>query len=262
MLDHGSQHSSEGDSFKHRAYGATHISCPLGMGKLNSPLPARGPVPQVRRSLYDPIHCGACDAWKDGSDEDWKRQHINESIDCRDAYWKGTCEHERLAYATMPDSIHAPGGYIPPTQISQRQYSNPRLQIRETRAYSSNPPVSQSETQSAPAYLIPHSPQYLQEQQHSNQRLSPNAYQTNHPSAWLHSSTHPSQPDQRYAQYPTEIHDNSYTSDASHHSSPAYDSEAQRAPAASVSASQGRGHTTTTRDSSRGRHRRRGTGRG
>ncbi|TGO26509.1 hypothetical protein BPAE_0058g00280 [Botrytis paeoniae] len=160
----------------------------------------------------------------------------------------------------MTESEYSPEGYVSPTQTPQLQYSSPQLQIRETRAYPSNPPVTQSETQSTQAYLIPHSPQYLQEQQHSDQGLSPDAYQTNHPSEWLHWPTNPSQPDQGYAQYPAEMHDDSYAGDASHNSSPTHGSEAQRAPVAPVGASQGRGYTDATRNSGSGRHSHRGAG--
>ncbi|TGO36949.1 hypothetical protein BHYA_0110g00140 [Botrytis hyacinthi] len=256
MSDDGSYYSSEGDPFGHLAYGATVVSDGVGMDLLSSGIPAGNePIPRVPRSLYDPIHCGACNSSTDRSGRYWKEDHINDNIECRRAYFNGTCEYEREAYATRPDPICRPGVYVPPTQ-----HPNPQLQIREIRAYSSNPPVTQSETQSTQAFLIRQSPQYAQEHEHSDRRLSPNAYQNMYPSTWLHSQTHHSQPDQGYAQHPTEMHDESYTGDASHNSSPAYDSEAQRAPAATVGASQGREYTSTTRNSGSGHRHRRGGG--
>ncbi|KAF5870358.1 uncharacterized protein Bfra_009742 [Botrytis fragariae] len=250
MSDHGSHYSSDGNPFSHPGYGATVISAGVGMGMLRSGIPAGNePVPRVPRSLYDKKHCGACDASTERSDGHWKEEHIHDNIECRRAYLDGTCEYERYAFAVMPDRIYAPEGYVPPTQTPQLQYSNPQFQIQETQAYSSEPPGTQSETQSTQAYFIPHSPQYLQEQQHSDQALSPNAYQTNHPSAWLHSRTNPSQPDQGYTQHPTEMQDDSYTGDESHNSSPAHGSGAQRAPVATVGASQGRGYTNATLNS-------------
>ncbi|KAF7890932.1 uncharacterized protein EAF01_010741 [Botrytis porri] len=239
MSDQGTYHSSGGDPFDHSAYGTTQISAGTGMRMLRSGFSAGNePVPRVARSLYDPEHCGACNASTESSDEHWKAEHIRDNRDCREAYLNRTCLYENDLYATMEDPIYRPGEYVPP----------PGLQIRETRNNPSNPPVTQSETESSQAYVIRNSPQYLQEQQHSDQGLSPNAYQINHPSEWLQSTSHHSQPDQRYAQYPTETHDDSYTSDVSHNSSPAYNAEAQRAPEATVDASQGRGHTSTTRN--------------
>lgn len=256
MSGHGSHYSSQGDPFGHPAYGAIVISDNIGMGMLTSEIPAGNePVAGVQRSLYDPIHCGACNASREDSERHWKRDHINNNIECKRAYLNGTCEYEREAHATRPDPIYRPGEYVHPIQ-----YSNSRLQVRETRAYPSNPPVTQSETQSTQAFLIRQSPQDAQEQEHSDQGLSPNAYQNMYPSAWLHSPTHSSQPDQGYAQHPTEMHGESYTDDASHNSSPGYDSEAQRAPAATVGASQGRGYTDAARNSGSHRHRHRGDG--
>ncbi|KAF7891685.1 hypothetical protein EAF00_007987 [Botryotinia globosa] len=256
MSDDGSYYSSESDPFDHQAYGATVVSDEVGMDMLNSGFPAGNePVPRTQRALYDPIHCGACNASKENSDGYWKQKHIEENAECRRAYFNGTLQYEREAFATLPDPIYRPGEYVPPTQ-----HSNPRLQIRETGAYSSNPAVTQSETQSTQAFLIRHSPQNAQEQENSDQGLSPNAYQNMYPSTWLHSSPHHSQPDQGYAQHPTEMHDESYTGYASHNSSPAYDLEAQSAPAATVGASQGRGYTNETRNSGSGHHHRSGDG--
>ncbi|KAF7907951.1 hypothetical protein BELL_0905g00040 [Botrytis elliptica] len=281
MSDPSSHYRSEGDPFDHQAYGATVISAGVGMGMLRSGIPAGDePVPRVLRSLYDKIHCEASNESTERSDRHWKEEHIHDNIECRRAYFERTCTYERDAFATRPDPIYRPEGYVTPTQISQLQYSNPQLQIQQTRAYSSNSPVTQSETQSAQAYFISHSPQTPQEEEHSDQGLSPNAFQTTHPSEWLHSDqrlspnayqinypstwlnspNHPSQPDQGYAQHPTEVHDDPYTDDASHNSSPAYDSEAQRAPAANFGASQGREYTTTTRNSDSGRRGHRRTG--
>ncbi|TEY62558.1 hypothetical protein BOTCAL_0160g00030 [Botryotinia calthae] len=229
MSDHGSYYSSDSNPFNHSAYGDTVISAGVGMGMLRSGFPAGGePVPRVSRSLYDKNHCGGCDAQTDYS-ENWKEQHIHDNIACRIAYLEKTYRYEREAFATMPDPVNAPEGSVP------LQYSNP--------------PVTQSETQSAQAYLIRHSPQYPQ-QQFSDQVLSPNAYQTNYPSTWLDSSHQ----DQGYAQYPTEMHDNSYTGDASHNSSPAHGLEAQRAAETTVSASQERGYTSNTHHSGSSRH--------
>ena len=249
MSDHGSYYSSDSNPFNHSAYGDTVISAGVGMGMLRSGFPAGGePVARVLRSSYDKNHCGRCDA-QTGYSENWKVQHINDNIECRRAYLDNTCRYEREAFATMPDPIYAPEGYVP------LQDPNPQLQTQETRAY-----------------FIPHSPQYPQEQQFSDQGLSPNAYQTNYPSTWLDSTTGPSQQDQvlspnayqtdhpsiwldssqqdqGYTQYPTEMHDNSYAGDASHNSSPAHGSEARHAPETTISASQGRGHTSTTRHS-------------
>ncbi|TGO56607.1 hypothetical protein BOTNAR_0219g00150 [Botryotinia narcissicola] len=256
MSDYGSHYSSEGDPCNHQAYGAIVVSDEVGMHMLSSGFRAGNePVARLQRALYDPIHCGACNASREDSDRYWKGDHVNDNIECRRAYLNGTLQYEREAFATLPDPIYRPGEYVPLTQNS-----NPQLQIRETQAYLSNPPVTQSEAQSTQAFLIRHSPQNAQEQEHSDQGLSPNAYQNMYPSTWLHSSTHHSQPDQGYAQYPTEMHDESYTGYASHNSSPAYDLEAQHAPAATVGASQGRGYTNETRNSGSGHHHHRGGG--